>query len=207
MEKFGLNGWGSSEDWGAVSIGELELLAQRLAATDPDLAVHGRVVGRYAAMIARELGIPRTTADSLRLAGELHDIGKLEMPRRILEKPGPLDPGEWACIRTHPIIGADLIRHAGLDDIADWVLAHHERPDGCGYPRGLGAADIPIESAVLSVADAFHAMTTGRPYQDAIDPASALVELARGSGSQFDAVVIDAFVPSLERTLVDTARL
>src|SRR5215211_2355238 len=106
---------------GAVSVGEVILLSERLTSTDPELAAHGRMVGRYASMTAHELGVPRVTAEGLRLAGELHDIGKLEMPRRILDKPGPVDEDEWAQIRTHPVIGADLIRHVGLDQIAGWV--------------------------------------------------------------------------------------
>ena len=190
-----------------ASKGEVVLLAERLASRDPALAVHGRVVGRYAALTARELGIPSGTADSLRLAGELHDIGKLEMPRRILEKPGPLDEHEWVQIKTHPVIGATLIREAGLNQIADWVFSHHERPDGRGYPRGLEETQIPLESAVLAVADAFHAMTTHRPYQAAIDHNSALDELRRGVGRQFDRLVVDAFVPSIQRVLIDTSPL
>jgi putative nucleotidyltransferase with HDIG domain len=192
---------------GGVSVGEVILLAERLASSDPDLATHGRQVGRYAAMTARQLGVPRATADGLRLAGELHDVGKLEMPRRILDKPGPLDADEWAQIRTHPAIGAEMIRRVGLDQIAGWVFAHHERPDGLGYPRGLYAADIPLESSVLAVADAFHAMTTDRPYKFAMHPADALAELDRAAGSQFDHVVVDAFVPAIEQLLVDTSPL
>ncbi|HYU59438.1 MAG TPA: HD domain-containing phosphohydrolase [Solirubrobacterales bacterium] len=185
----------------------MTLLAERLAKNHPDLAVHGKMVGRYAALTARQLGIPRAAEGSLRLAGELHDVGKLEVPRSILDKPGPLSDHEWARIRTHPVIGADLIRDVGLAQIAEWVIAHHERPDGRGYPRGLDAADIPLESAVLSVADAYHAMTTDRPYKAALDPAAALDELGRAAGSQFDPIVVDAFIPSMRHVLVDTAHL
>jgi putative nucleotidyltransferase with HDIG domain len=191
----------------AASTGEVALLAERLAIRDPALSVHGRVVGRYAALTARELGIPSATADSLRLAGELHDIGKLEMPRSILDKPGPLDEHEWLQIKTHPVIGATMIRRAGLDQIADWVVSHHERPDGRGYPRGLVETEIPLESSVLAVADAFHAMTTNRPYQAAMDHSSALDELRRGVDGQFDRLVVDAFVPSVQRVLIDTSPL
>jgi len=184
----------------------LSRLLARLAANDPEHAAHGRLVGQYAHTAARELGLPATTGNSLRLAGELHDVGKLEMPRRILEKPGPLDEREWALIRTHPAIGASLIRRAGLDRIAGWVLAHHERPDGRGYPYALKANRIPVEAAVLAVADAFHAMTTDRPYQGAVDIASAFAELRRGCRSQFDAFVVDAFIPSVQRSFVGTGR-
>jgi putative nucleotidyltransferase with HDIG domain len=185
----------------------VDRLSRRIARRDPELAMHSRVVGQYAAMTARALGVPRATADSLRLAGELHDVGKLELPARILEKPGPLDPTEWAWVKTHPTVGAAMIREAGFDRIADWVYSHHERPDGRGYPLGLDGPAIPIESAVLAVADAFHAMTTDRPYKAAMEPTVALAELRRGSGSQFDAVVVDAFAPAMERALHDTANL
>ena len=191
----------------AASRGEVSLLAERLAGRDPALSIHGRVVGRYAALTARELGIPSATADDLRLAGELHDIGKLEMPDEILEKPGPLDEREWGQIKTHPVIGATMISDAGLSRIADWVVSHHERPDGRGYPRGLGHAQIPLEASVLAVADAFHAMTTHRPYKAAMDHDSALDELRRGADSQFDRLVVDAFVPSVLRVLIDTSPL
>jgi response regulator RpfG family c-di-GMP phosphodiesterase len=129
-------------------------------------------------------------------------------------QPGPISLGEVILLAERlestdpePVIGADLIRHAGLSWIAGWVFAHHERADGLGYPRGLGAADIPLESSVLAVADAYHAMITDRPYRAAMDPASALAEIERAAGSQFDPLVVDAFIPSMERVLVDTSPL
>jgi HD-GYP domain-containing protein (c-di-GMP phosphodiesterase class II) len=96
--------------------------------------MHSRVVGQYAAMTARALGVPRSTADSLRLAGELHDVGKLELPARILDKPGPLDPTEWAWVKTHPTVGAAMIREAGFDRIADWVYSTTSAPTAAGIP-------------------------------------------------------------------------
>jgi putative nucleotidyltransferase with HDIG domain len=194
--------WRTASSWA-----EIALLAERLARKDPYLASHGRVVGEYASLTARALGVPRATADSLRLAGELHDIGKLELPRRILDKPGPLNEREWAWVKTHPTVGASMIREAGLDQIAEWVFAHHERPDGLGYPLGIDAALIPIEAGVLAVADAYHAMTSERPYKAAMGPDAALAELRRGSGTQFDPIVVDAFIPAMTQSQLDTADL
>jgi putative nucleotidyltransferase with HDIG domain len=182
-------------------------LTRRIASGDPDLAVHSRVVGQYAAMTARALGVPRATADSLRLAGELHDVGKLDLPRSILDKPSALDDREWAWIKTHPTVGAAMIREAGFGQIADWVFSHHERPDGKGYPLGLPAEAIPIESAILAVADAFNAMTTDRPYQAAMELHDAFAEIRRGTGTQFDPIVVDAFVPAVGSALHETADL
>jgi len=176
-------------------------LSKRLERRDHDLAVHSRVVGQYAAMTARALGVPHASAESLRLAGELHDVGKLELPSTILAKPGPLDDREWAWVKTHPTVGAAMIREVGFDQIADWVFSHHERPDGRGYPLGLHSGSIPIESAVLAVADAYHAMTSDRPYKTAMEPDDALDELRRGSGTQFDRVVVDAFVPAMAKAV------
>ena len=191
----------------AASRGEIAQLSERLARRDPSLAVHSRVVGQYAAMTARALGVPRATADSLRLAGELHDVGKLDLPRRILDKPGALDEREWARVRTHPRAGAAMIRKAGFCQIADWVTSHHERPDGKGYPLGLEGNAIPIEASVLAVADAYHAMTTDRPYKAAMEMDDAIDELRRGSGTQFDPIVVDAFVPAITNALLDPVDL
>lgn len=191
----------------AASRAEAAQLADRLAGKDPHLAVHSRVVGQFAAMTARSLGVPRATADSLRLAGELHDVGKLDLPRSILDKPNALDEREWARVKTHPTVGAAMIREAGFDQIADWVFSHHERPDGKGYPLGLEGESIPIESAVLAVADAYHAMTTDRPYKGAVEMDDAIDELRRGSGKQFDPIVVDAFVPAITVALLEPVDL
>jgi HD-GYP domain-containing protein (c-di-GMP phosphodiesterase class II) len=175
---------------------EIDRLAKRQATVDPDLALHGRVVGRYAAMTGQGLGLASEQTEELRLAGELHDIGKLAVPRSILEKPGPLDTLEWAQIRTHPVIGARLLRHLGLCGIADWVFDHHERPDGRGYPRGIRT--ISTEASVLAVADAYHAMTTDRPFRAAMSHPEAMDELRAGAGSQFDSSVVDAFLGAID---------
>jgi HD-GYP domain-containing protein (c-di-GMP phosphodiesterase class II) len=133
----------------------------------------------------------------LHAAGVLHDLGKLGIADAILHKPGPLDDAEWREMRRHPEIGARILEHAGLRDIAGWVRAHHERLDGRGYPGALLADDIPLEARVLAVADAYEAMIADRPYRSAMPAAEAVEELRRCAGSQFDPEVVDAFLRAL----------
>jgi HD-GYP domain-containing protein (c-di-GMP phosphodiesterase class II) len=134
----------------------------------------------------------------LRAAGVLHDIGKLGIPDAVLHKAGPLDDEELTEIRRHPELGASILEHANLRDIATWVLAHHERVDGHGYPSGLRGEEIPLEARVLAVADAYEAMTADRPYRSALPRGEALDELRRGAGEQFDGAVVRAFLRVLD---------
>ena len=170
------------------------LLAETLDLRDVATAQHSRTVGRYAERTARELGLPADRVERLRVAGHLHDIGKLGIADAILQKPGALTDAEWAEMRRHPEVGARILEHANLRDVARWVRGHHERVDGRGYPDRLAGEDIPLESRVLAVADAYEAMTADRPYRRAMDAAAARVELERSAGSQFDAVVVAAFL-------------
>jgi putative nucleotidyltransferase with HDIG domain len=173
------------------------LLAETLDLRDVGTARHSETVGRYAEQIARALGWDVARVERVRAAGILHDIGKLGISDAILHKPGRLDPHEWDEMRRHPELGARILEHANLRDIAAWVLAHHERVDGGGYPRGLSGDDIPAEARILAVADAYEAMTADRPYRRALPEAEARAELMRGAGAQFDARVVDAFVEVL----------
>jgi putative nucleotidyltransferase with HDIG domain len=152
-----------------------------------------RVTG-LAEILARRLGWDDGRLASLRLGGLLHDIGKLTLPRSLLRKPGPLDAGELALIRLHPVVGARIVAPIvrGKSPL-DCVLYHHEHWDGRGYPLGRSGADIPEPARVLSVADAFDAMTSRRPYRAALTTDAALAELDRCTGSQFDPVVAQAF--------------
>jgi HD-GYP domain-containing protein (c-di-GMP phosphodiesterase class II) len=144
--------------------------------------------------VARELGWTHDRVERVRLAGVLHDVGKLGVPDAILFKPGPLDDDEWSEMRRHAEVGAQILEHAGLSDVAGWVLAHHERPDGRGYPQGLHADAIPPEALILGVVDAFEAMTADRPYRRAPGVAAARAELRRHAGTQFDAGVVEALL-------------
>lgn len=160
--------------------------------------MHGESVGYYAMIAAENLGLPQAKVRALRLAGILHDIGKADIPDTILDKPGPLTEDEWAAIRRHPAAGHRLLVVAGLGPIAEWVLAHHERPDGSGYPFGLRAAEIPLEAAILSAADAYHAMRAVRPYKASVGHGEAAAELRAGAGTQFFAEVVEALIEAIE---------
>jgi diguanylate cyclase (GGDEF)-like protein/putative nucleotidyltransferase with HDIG domain len=162
-------------------------------------ARHSETVGRYAAMMALELGLAQARIERVRLAGMLHDVGKVGVPDSILSKPARLSDAEFAVIKRHPELGAQILEHPGLADVRAWVGAHHERPDGCGYPRGLSGEQIPVEARILAVADAYEAMTSDRAYRASIGPAAAREELRRCAGSQFDARVVQALLTVLDR--------
>jgi HD-GYP domain-containing protein (c-di-GMP phosphodiesterase class II) len=155
-------------------------------------------VGRYAAAIARELGLPEPVVDRVRFGGIVRDIGKIGIPDSILQKPGWLSAEDWIAMRRHPEIGASILAGADMDDVSEWVLSHHERPDGTGYPQGLSGPDIPFEARILAVADAYEAMTTDRIYRAAMSDDDARAELVRCAGTQFDQRVVDAFLRVLD---------
>jgi diguanylate cyclase (GGDEF)-like protein/putative nucleotidyltransferase with HDIG domain len=176
------------------------LLAETLDLRDLGTSRHSQTVGRYAEQIARNLRLGPLRVARLRAAGVLHDIGKLGISDAVLHKPGPLAGDEVTEIRRHPELGASILEHANLRDIAGWVLAHHERVDGHGYPSGLRGDEIPLEARVLAVADAYEAMTAERPYRSALPREEAVAELRRGAGEQFDGAVVRAFLGVLEPT-------
>jgi diguanylate cyclase (GGDEF)-like protein/putative nucleotidyltransferase with HDIG domain len=157
-------------------------------------ARHSETVGRYAEMMARELGLSEQQVGRVRLAGMLHDIGKSGIPDSILHKAGKLTDHEFTQIKAHPGLGAQILEHACLEDVRAWVGAHHERPDGTGYPLGLIDGEISIESQIIAVADAYEAMTSDRAYRDAIGSDAARAELRRCAGTQFDPRVVEAFL-------------
>jgi diguanylate cyclase (GGDEF)-like protein len=173
------------------------LLAETLDLHDRGTARHAQTVGQLAEQTGRHLGWPTDRIARLHAAGVLHDIGKLGIPDAILQKPGALDDTEWQEMRRHPEIGARILEHANLGDIADWVRAHHERIDGRGYPAGLAGTAIPAEARVLAVADAYEAMTADRPYRRSIGPDAAEAELRRAAGTQFDSDVVDALLEAI----------
>jgi diguanylate cyclase (GGDEF)-like protein/putative nucleotidyltransferase with HDIG domain len=187
------------DDRGAdeFQLSTLVSLAEALDLRDTGTSDHSWTVGRYCAMIAHELGLPPERVKRVEVAGVLHDIGKVGLPDAILQKPGPLGMSELAEIRTHPEIGAQILNSRGLEDLREWILAHHERPDGKGYPCGLSDAEIPLEAKILAVADAYEAMTADRVYRAGVDEHAARTELLRCSGDQFDARVVAAFLSAL----------
>jgi HD-GYP domain-containing protein (c-di-GMP phosphodiesterase class II) len=173
----------------------LATLSRAIEARDPYTRGHSVRVTALAESVARCLGWSDAQLETLRIGGALHDVGKLSVPSRVLHKPGPLTPRELLEIREHPAAGARLI---GPIDSArgalPYVLHHHERWDGTGYPHGLAGLKIPIEARVLAVADAFDAMTSHRPYRRALAEERALHEVDRCAGSQFDPDAARAFL-------------
>ncbi|HEX2016337.1 MAG TPA: diguanylate cyclase [Solirubrobacteraceae bacterium] len=173
------------------------VLAETLDLRDSATSEHSKTVGRYARLAAHALGLEGPRVQRIHLAGLLHDIGKIGVPDPILQKPGKLNGQEWEEMRKHPELGSRIVAAANLDDISGWVLAHHERPDGRGYPLGLEASDLGTEARILAVADSFEAMTADRVYRRALPRAEAEAELQRHAGSQFDGDVVEAFLGSL----------
>jgi putative nucleotidyltransferase with HDIG domain len=173
-------------------------LVDRLERRHPDLNEHGARVGAFAEAIAQEMGLPAPAVARVRLAARLHDIGKSWISPEILEKPGPLSEVEWMQIRRHPAVGARLLKSAELHELADIVMAHHERPDGTGYPYGVPARQLPVEGQIVAVADAYDAMLSPRPYGPALSPDEARAELQRVASTQLDAHVVAAFLRVLE---------
>jgi diguanylate cyclase (GGDEF)-like protein len=162
-------------------------------------ARHSETVGRYAEMMGRELGLPEKRVARLRLAGILHDVGKVAVPDAILQKPARLTDEEFEVIKRHPGLGEQILEHPSLADVRTWVGAHHERPDGRGYPRGLRDEEIDLEAQILAVADAYEAMTSDRAYRASLGQAAACEELERCAGTQFDAHVVDALLAVMSR--------
>jgi HD-GYP domain-containing protein (c-di-GMP phosphodiesterase class II) len=184
----------------------LDVLWQAIEARDPATRGHGARVSALAEAIALRLGWGEARLEALRIGGRLHDVGKLAISLHILRKPGPLDEVELRLVRTHPLVGARLIGAAGSARAAlPYVLYHHERWDGSGYPTGRAGDDIPVEARVLAVADAYDAMTSARPYRGAVSAEEALDELDRCAGSQFDPEMARLSVEALEAGRVPLA--
>jgi len=151
-------------------------------------------------MIAREIGMEGARVEAIRYAGMLHDVGKLGVPTRVLQKTGKLTEEEYAAIQLHPMRGLDIVRDIGfLDEALAGIMHHHERIDGRGYPMGLAGDEIPEFARVLAVADAFDSMTSTRSYRGARPVAEAIEELRKCAGTQFDPAFVDAFVAAITR--------
>lgn len=168
---------------------------------DPITAGHSTRVGDLGAIIARELGLIPDIQRALRLAGLVHDIGKIGVPKTYLQKAGKLTDAEMAEIRKHPRLSYEIVSEVpGLTHIAQIVLHHHERLDGHGYPGRLAREEIPLGSRILCVADSFDAMVTDRVYRSPLPIRAAIAELERCAGTQFDPAVVEALRAFLLRT-------
>lgn len=173
---------------------------ERIVIGELDYRPNGRrLVGHLAELTARQLGLIETRIERVRLAALICDAGRNQIPEAILNKRGPLTDEEWLMVRRQPEIGAALLTAEGLDDIREWILCHRERHDGRGYPRGLQGAEIPLEARILAVCDAYAAMTSDRPHRVALVHAEACAELSRCAGTQFDELVVAAFIESTVR--------
>jgi HD-GYP domain-containing protein (c-di-GMP phosphodiesterase class II) len=173
----------------------IHVLAAAVEARDPYTGGHIERVTHYALHIARQLGWSESRLVEVQMGAALHDIGKIGVNDSVLRSSGPLDPDEWAQMRTHPELGARILEGVGFFRSAiPYVLCHQERFDGRGYPFGLQGEAIPIEGRLVAVADAFDAITTDRPYRPARSPAEALAAIRRDAGTYFDPQVVNALV-------------
>ncbi|TAK36808.1 MAG: diguanylate cyclase [Chloroflexota bacterium] len=161
---------------------------------------HSEMVTEFAMAVASEMNLPIAIQDQVRVAGALHDVGKIGVPTTILQKPGPLSEDERRVMEQHPLFGAQIIQQMpDLDQVLDGVRYHHERYDGRGYPYGLKGKDIPFIARVLAVADAYSAMVTDRPYRKALPIEQALFELESNAGRQFDPEIVEIFTRWVRR--------
>jgi HD-GYP domain-containing protein (c-di-GMP phosphodiesterase class II) len=158
---------------------------------------HAERIAVLAKRIGMQLDLSQKQLDELELLSMLHDIGKIAIDDRILNKPGKLDDAEWTVMKKHPEIGYRIaMTSPDLESIADFILSHHERWDGKGYPQGLQGTQIPLLSRILAVADAFDAMTQNRVYRAALSRKQALAEIMLNAGTQFDPDIARIFVDS-----------
>jgi HD-GYP domain-containing protein (c-di-GMP phosphodiesterase class II) len=174
-------------------------LADLLEERDAELSAHGVRVAEHAEAAAREMGLPAPAIGRIRIAARLHDLGKVWISRDILDKPGPLTDAEWEVMRAHPRTAARLLQSTSLYELADIIVAHHERPDGKGYPNAIPSSETPLEAQIVAVADVYDAMLSNRPYVPARTPNEARLELELVAGTQLDAHVVDAFLRALDR--------
>ena len=181
-------------------LGAVKALAEALEAKDPYTHGHSKRVTEISVILAREMGVSTEEQDRIRLAGLVHDIGKIGVPEEILHKQGKLTDTEFDSIREHPTIGEKILNPIIKDpEILAIVRHHHERFTGGGYPAGISGDGIPLGSRLMAVADAYDAMTSSRPYRNALTPAKAENQLQSGRGSQFDPEVVDLFFNSKDK--------
>jgi putative nucleotidyltransferase with HDIG domain len=178
-------------------------LARAVDAKDSYTRSHCQTVSQLCAAIAAELGFDGDGLARMRLAGLLHDVGKIGVPDAILNKPSALTAAEYDVMKRHSLLGFDIVQAADMPLEAAWVRHHHERFDGGGYPDGLAGDAIPLESRIILVADAFEAMTSDRPYRKAPGLEFALAELHRHEGTQFDPAVVAALCRVLDQVAAE----
>ncbi|MFO8060599.1 MAG: HD domain-containing phosphohydrolase [Bacillota bacterium] len=190
-----------------VFVSTISALATALEARDPHTSGHAERVSHYAVGIAKNMKIADERVQLLQYVSILHDIGKIGISDQVLQKPGRFTSAEWSIMKEHSAIGANILsKIKALKEGASWVLYHHERYDGEGYPEGLKGEEIPIEARILAVADSFDAMVSQRPYKRAMTLEEAKREIKRCSGTQFDPEVASAFLDFIEDSELVHAR-
>ena len=178
----------------------MNALCQAVETKDYYTRGHGDRVSRGAIMIASQIGMNSARTDAIRFAGMLHDVGKLGVPTQVLQKTGPLTEDEYATIQLHPMRGLEIVREIGfLYEALNGIMHHHERIDGQGYPMGLAGHEIPEFARIIAVADAFDSMTSARSYRAAKSIEQGIAELRRGAGTQFDPLLVQAFIAAVAR--------
>jgi diguanylate cyclase (GGDEF)-like protein len=188
-------------------IGTAESLAAAMAAKDSYTAGHAHSISELAVEVGRELGLPESALEDLRYGGVFHDIGKIAVPDALINKPGPLTDEEFEIIKTHPVVGAEILAPVPFLYGVRTIVRHcHEHWDGSGYPEGLRGRQIPLGARIVLAVDAYHAMTSDRPYRERLSEPEAVAELADGAGSQFDPEVIEALLSVLQRHSRDGER-
>lgn len=173
--------------------GAVEMISMISEVRDPYTSGHQKQVAQLASAIAEEMGLPEKKVSAIRMAGTLHDIGKINIPSEILSKPGKLNPMEFELIKSHPAVGKEILKSIDFPwPVCSFVSQHHERLNGSGYPEGLKGAAISIEARILAVADTVSAMSSHRPYRAALGLEKALEEISLNRGSLYDPEVVDA---------------
>lgn len=186
----------------ALYFESVQSLAAAVDARDRYTHRHSDTVSRYATALARALGIDGQLLMRIAVAALLHDVGKIGIPDQILGKTGPLTDDEWEKMREHPVVGKGIVEHMHAhEDVVPLIVHHHERWDGSGYPEGLAGDRIPLGARIIAVADAYHAMTSDRPYRQALSRDTALDALRHEAGKQFDPRIVEAFLQIPEEVL------
>ncbi len=188
--------------WTALATGSPEAVGALEVAVEAGgaaAAERSERVGTIATAIAARLGLAESLIEKIAIASRLHDVGMSVVPEAIVSKLGPLTSVEMAEVRRHPEAGEELVAEAGMPEIAHWIRHHHERWDGNGYPDAVSGPQIPIESRILSIADALAAMTAERPYRSAMGTEMASREIKASAGTQFDPGIARIVIALLER--------
>jgi HD-GYP domain-containing protein (c-di-GMP phosphodiesterase class II) len=196
----------NAAELGTAYRGTTMVLADLVESDDEYTGVHSRTVVSLAVGVAEQMGLSAGRRRNVEFGALLHDVGKIAVPKEIINKPGPLTEEEWSVVRMHTVEGQRLLDRVGgvLREVGAIVRASHERWDGTGYPDGLAGEAIPLEARIVSCADAFNAMTTDRPYRSARSRDVAISQLRANAGTQFDPAVVQALIELVEPTATRT---